>query len=174
MSARYWRASEYIAWLLWAVAGCLLITLFNMTGQDGLLFGQLVGLLSTSLGLGAVLLQKNQRATVVIQRAALSVAVVLVACGVWAAGRVLMDVSLYRFEWLSATLACCASFLLASRSKVSGAAWLFWVAANGIGVVTSIYREQYGLTSLNLVFTAINLVGVWRWLGVGLSARNSP
>lgn len=173
MSTRYWKASEYIAWPLWLIAGLLLISLFTLTGQDGLLFGQVVGLVSTSLGLSAVVLRTNPTATRVICRISLGCALALSGMAIWAVHQALGG-GLYQLEWVSATMACCASFLLASRSSVSGFAWLLWVAANGIGIVTSLYREQYGLVCLNVVFSCINVVGVWRWLGPALLPTPQP
>ena len=172
MSLKIGRASEVVPWGLWMAAACMLIYLFSLKGQHGMMFWQISGLVSSTIGLMAWFGKGEARGRPA--QLALALTVIYILLVIYCAAKVVIDPKVYSFEWLGGVLSACAAFLMASRTVYSPFAWLFWFVGNLILIVTSYLSQQYGVLTLNAVFTVTNTIGIYRWILPNLFKKNVP
>ena len=70
-------------------------------------------------------------------------------------------------EWSGSILAVTGATLLAMHVSFSGWAFVIYLVSSLILLVWGVRKEAYGIAAQNLVFTIINVVGIYRWLIVG-------
>lgn len=69
-----------------------------------------------------------------------------------------------RLKWLGTAAGILGALLVALNIPASGWGFvLFLVSSSAWTTAAAIMRDR-ALAALNLAFTAINLIGIWRWL----------
>ncbi len=70
-------------------------------------------------------------------------------------------------EWSGSILAVTGATLLAFHVSFSGWAFVIYLLSSFILLAWGVRNGAYGIAAQNLVFTIINMVGIYRWLIVG-------
>ena len=68
------------------------------------------------------------------------------------------------YELIGAGTGIAGALLLASKCRYSAWAWPLWIISGIAWIVYANATETYGLLIQQAVFTAINLIGTWRWV----------
>lgn len=163
LSLKIKRISEVVAWPLW-ITSCILLTHFySETEQDGLLVGQLVGLLSSCLGMIAWHAKDSK-----------SVAALCSFCRVFAySGTLLVLSALFIFAvtlriddlaWFGALASSTGAFVMAARSRYSQFAWIYWLVGDLIILSLAFLNGHMGVVTMSSFYTLFNFVGIYRWL----------
>lgn len=69
-----------------------------------------------------------------------------------------------RLEWTGSLLAVSGALLLAINIKISPWAFVLYLISSIILLAWGLRIKAYGIATQNLVFTVINVVGIYRWL----------
>lgn len=174
MSLKVGRYSELGAWPLWLCANFLLIYFFISTGQNGMLFGQGLGVISSVIGLASWLRTSEKELGNLAGTSFVFSVLGMLACVVSIIYSAL-NPSISSLEWVGAMFSATGAFLMASRHRWSPFAWIFWVIGNLVLSFTCWHQGQMGLLTLNITYCIINMIGVTRWIlplfQSGLSAR---
>ena len=67
-------------------------------------------------------------------------------------------------EWLGSALAVSAALLLAVNISISPWAYVLYLFSSLLLFVWGMRRQAYGIAMQNVVFTGINVLGIYRWL----------
>lgn len=79
------------------------------------------------------------------------------------------------WELLGALTGVAGAVLMASKCRYAGWAFPLWIVSGIAWGVFAISSETYGLVAQQVVFTAINIFGAYRWLAKPLlSLRGRP
>lgn len=70
-------------------------------------------------------------------------------------------------EWSGSVLAVSGAILLAINISISPWAFVIYLLSSIILFIWGLRRKAYGIAMQNMVFTVINVVGIYRWLIVG-------
>lgn len=69
------------------------------------------------------------------------------------------------YELIGAASGITGAMMLATKTKHAAWAWPIWVISSVAWMLYAAQTQAYGLLAQQSVFCAINLLGVWRWLG---------
>jgi len=67
-------------------------------------------------------------------------------------------------EWGGSMLAVSGAVLLAINISISPWAFVLYLISSVILFVWGMRKKAYGIATQNMVFTVINMVGIYRWL----------
>ena len=67
-------------------------------------------------------------------------------------------------EWTGSLTGVSAAVLLALNISISGWAYVFYLLSSILLLIWGLREKAYGVAFQNLVFIAINLLGIYRWL----------
>ncbi len=67
-------------------------------------------------------------------------------------------------EWTGSLTGVSAAVLLALNMSISGWAYVFYLLSSVLLLIWGLREKAYGVAFQNLVFIAINLLGIYRWL----------
>lgn len=67
-------------------------------------------------------------------------------------------------EWGGSILAVSGALLLAMNISISPWAFVLYLISSVILFAWGLRRKAYGIAMQNMVFTGINLLGIYRWL----------
>jgi len=76
----------------------------------------------------------------------------------------LSKLSIKVLEWSGALLGVSAALLLALNVPLSAWAYVLYLLSSLCLMVWAYWQKAYGLVFQNLVFVAINVLGIYRWL----------
>ena len=68
-------------------------------------------------------------------------------------------------KWLGTVLQLAGSTMVALHLPSSGWGFPIMLAGSLVWGAIAVAHKEWALATLNLVFSAINVVGIWRWLG---------
>ncbi len=68
------------------------------------------------------------------------------------------------YELIGASTGIAGAMLLAIKCRLSAWAWPLWIVSGIAWIVYAQATGTYGLLAQQVVFTAINVMGTWRWL----------
>jgi nicotinamide riboside transporter PnuC len=71
----------------------------------------------------------------------------------------------HAFKWLGTILQLTGSTMVALHLPWSGWGFPVMLAGSIVWAAIALAHKEWALATLNLVFSAINIVGIWRWLG---------
>ncbi len=74
-------------------------------------------------------------------------------------------------ELLGAGTGIAGALLMAAKCRYSAWAWPVWVISGIAWVLYAGRTDTWGLLAQQVVFTVINIVGLWRWLVQPLMRR---
>jgi nicotinamide mononucleotide transporter len=157
------RISHIWAWGAWIISNILFISLFLLhTHQYGMLFMNVFGILTSSLGLWQW--SKKKEINIKAMKAAFN----LGKLGILAAIIMLIIFpiipSLKLIEWFGSILSISGALLLASKHRKAGWSWIVWSISNLVLLSMTIYTEQWGVATLQFGFTISNIYGCIMWL----------
>lgn len=75
------------------------------------------------------------------------------------------------YELIGAGTGIAGAVLLALKCRYSAWAWPLWIVSGVAWIIYAHATNTYGLLAQQVVFTAINLIGTWRWLIQPLAER---
>jgi len=67
------------------------------------------------------------------------------------------------FEWLGCITGVIGSALLAANTTVSRWGFVWYLASNACWIAFALMTAAWGLLTMQIVFTAVSLIGVLRW-----------
>jgi hypothetical protein len=67
-------------------------------------------------------------------------------------------------EWSGAITGVIGAGLLATNTSMSGFGFIAFLISNLFWIAFAITKRSYGLLSMQVLFTATSLLGVYRWL----------
>ena len=67
-------------------------------------------------------------------------------------------------KWFGTLAGMAGAIVVAAHVSWSGYGYLLFLASGGAWVVAGLMMREPAIWTLNGVFTAINLFGIWRWL----------
>ncbi len=67
-------------------------------------------------------------------------------------------------EWAGSLTGVSAAVLLALNISVSGWAYVFYLFSSILLLIWGLREKAHGVAFQNLVFIAINILGIYRWL----------
>lgn len=67
-------------------------------------------------------------------------------------------------EWAGTVMAVSAAVLLAINIPISGWAYVFYLLSSLLLTWWGFRKRAYGIAMQNVVFIAINIIGIYRWL----------
>lgn len=70
-------------------------------------------------------------------------------------------------EWSGSVLAVSGAVLLAINISISPWAFVVYLLSSIILFIWGLRQKAYGIATQNMVFTVINMIGIYRWLIVG-------
>lgn len=73
--------------------------------------------------------------------------------------------SITAFKWLGTALQLAGCLIVALHEPWSGYAFPVMLVGSAIWAVIATQNFDWPLVTLNVAFSAINLLGIWRWLG---------
>ncbi len=71
---------------------------------------------------------------------------------------------LHGFEWIGTAAGIAGAVLIAARIAISGWGFVLFLVSSIAWLAAGIAHENTALILLQAAFTAINLLGIWRWL----------
>lgn len=71
---------------------------------------------------------------------------------------------LTRLKWIGTVLGACGALLIASNIPESGWAFVFFLASSTLWATVGLVMREPSLWSLNMVYMAIDVIGVYRWI----------
>ena len=156
------KISPVVGWKLWALSHLFHISLFIHTGQLGLLYLQLVGLLIALMGLWQwsyhkEINQKLMKLFSFLSFVGLSVALVLIV-------DIVTSPEFKKLEWIGVLLSVSAALLLASKHVWLKMTWPLWVISNMILLTFTVSNKQWGIATLQLGFMLVNIYGCYQWM----------
>lgn len=75
-----------------------------------------------------------------------------------------MKVNALYLEWAGAITGVIGAGLLATNTAYSGWGFASFLVSNLFWIAFSVKKRSYGLLSMQVLFTATSLLGVYRWL----------
>lgn len=67
-------------------------------------------------------------------------------------------------EWGGAILSILGAALLALNIAISPWAYILYTISSILLLAWALHQRAYGIVTQNLIFTIINIVGIYRWL----------
>lgn len=68
------------------------------------------------------------------------------------------------FQWIGAITGIAGSLLLALKIRISHFAWICYLISNFFWIIFSIQIEANGLLTMQIFYTIISLIGLWKWV----------
>lgn len=75
-----------------------------------------------------------------------------------------MKINALFLEWAGAITGVIGAGLLATNSAISGFGFIAFLISNLFWIAFAINKRSFGLLSMQVLFTATSLLGVYRWL----------
>lgn len=77
---------------------------------------------------------------------------------------IMTETTLQILQWCGCILGVAGAGLLASKSRVAGIGFIFYLASNGFWVAYALGVSSTPMLIMQGAFTITSVAGVWRWL----------
>ena len=67
-------------------------------------------------------------------------------------------------EWIGCGLGAAGAVVLAMNARWSGYGFVFFLLSNGAWMAYGCLTGAYGLVTMQIVFSATSVLGIWQWL----------
>jgi hypothetical protein len=163
MAIKRYHLLLILPWIFWFLSSLIFGFIFFTNNQNGMLFGQIIGLITSSLGFYQWFQPQESKHNKTIANITVWAVIVF---GIHAIYRLLegfLIPSINNLEWISSSFGITASLLMASRSKFSFGAWFLWSVSNSVAAYTSYYNNQMGFFTVQCVYMLMNIIGCYKW-----------
>lgn len=161
-----------ICYILWLISNFSFIYFFNITGNNGLLFMNVMALAINSFGI----YQWREKEDLVNTKITLFLVVVaflIFLLSLYNLFLFINETSIKSLEWFASSLGVSASLMLSSRHKYSFLCWFMWSVSNIVLIYVGFKNQQYGFVTLQVGFMLTNIYGSYNWFKLFLKKYNN-
>ncbi len=154
--------SPIVCFLMWLGSNFSFIYVFSNTGNNGLLFMNLMSIIINLFGIYQWK-EKEHLVNDKVTKFLFYVFLIILGFSIWNLINFAITPKLSLLEWFASSLGVASAFLLSSRHKLTFLCWFFWSFSNIILMYIGFNGAQYGFMTLQFGFMLTNIYGSYNW-----------
>lgn len=149
-----------ITWIFWIISGLIFTTSFFISKKYGLMTGQAIGIIISLIGLFQWIKSNHK---IDITKYLLKASILLTIFSLYHLFLYFKDFDITQLEWISGLTLITASLIMASNTKYSIFAWVFWLISNSLGAYLGYINNMMSFFVLQIFFIFLDIIGIFSW-----------